>query len=105
MITSSNKDKGAPPPPLMDLVPPPPMIDPCNTLMWEPEMDMLVVTGAQLLHTYALDKQGWEILTYIPTQKFFELHKEPITKKLFKKTNMDGYFRLRPWGTRFTKGL
>ena len=75
-----------------------PLIEPYYALMWVPKMEMQAA-GARLLHAYFLDEMGWEILTYIPTPKFFTLHKEPMSKTLFKTSNMDGYFRLRPWGT------
>ena len=97
MLSSNSKDETTPPPPLADLVYELPMIDPCYALMWVPEIDMIAV-GARILHTYFQDEQGWEILTYVPTQKFFKLHKEPVMRRLFKTENMDGYSHLRPWG-------
>ena len=78
-------------------MPPLLMIDPCYALMWIPDADMAAV-GARLLHTYCLDEQQREILTYIPTKKFFELHRDPTARKIFKTANMANYFKLQPWG-------
>ena len=50
------------------------------------------------MHTYFPDEKGREILTYVPTKKFFALHKELAARKIFKTANMAGYFKLKPWG-------
>lgn len=92
-MSSSSEDEGSPDPLQQDLVPPLLMIDPCYALMWIPEADMAAV-GARLLHTYFLDEQQREILTYIPTKKFFELHKDQTARKILKTDNMAGYFKL-----------
>lgn len=96
-MSSSSEDEGSPDPLQQDLVPPLLMIDPCYALMWIPKADMAAV-GAWLLHTYFLDEQQREIITYISTKKFFELHRDPTARKIFKTGNMAGYFKLRPWG-------
>ena len=95
-MSSSSEDEGSPCPKLIDLIPHLPMIDPCNATMWVSEIDMSAA-GARLLHTYFPDKKGREILTYVSTKKFFELHKELAAREIFKTANMAGYFKLKPW--------
>ena len=73
-MLSSSEDEGSPRPYLLDLIPHLSMIDPCYTTMWVLEKDMSAA-GARLLHTYFPDKKGREILTCVPTKKFFKIHK------------------------------